>query len=412
MSNPISNSGKGDEALALCGTALLDRTLVSDAVVVVRGGRIIQAGRAGDMPTIFSKAKRIELSGHIIAPGFIDIHVHGSGGCRAEDDAPGMARHVIRSGTTCFLPTFISNEFEKMLEAIDHVCSCAGPVVGGATIGGIHLEGPFLNPRYGAQRSETNIEPNSQLVRQLIERCGKYLCMVTIAPERNGAIEAIAQFRAAGATVSIGHSNATESQYLAGRLAGVTHATHLYNAMPPPAWPTAQTYDGTQTVGVVELVLADEQVTADIMCDATCDHVHPSLLHVAMQCKPLGHLSLISDAMVAAGLPVGEFVMADGQRIFTHEGEDVVRLANGALCGSAISLCGAISNLIKHTGVPLETALVMTSEAPARAIGIFDRKGSIKAGKDADLTILDDELNVCSVMVGGHFEYSQQEGAV
>ena len=258
MTNPAANPGEGNEVVALCGTALLDRALVADAVVLAGGGRIIQAGPASEV-AVAPGAKRIELSDRIIAPGFIDIHIHGCAGCRAEDDAPGMARQVIRSGTTFFLPTFLSNEFEKMLEAIDHVCTCVGPVGGGATIGGIHLEGPFLNPKYGAQCSETNIEPDAQLVGQLIERCGKHLRMVTIAPERNGALEAIAQFQAAGATVSIGHSDATETQYLAGRQAGVTHATHLYNAMPPPAWPTADTYDGKQTVGIAELILADDE---------------------------------------------------------------------------------------------------------------------------------------------------------
>jgi N-acetylglucosamine-6-phosphate deacetylase len=387
------------------GTTLIHRTLVSDAVVLVRGGRIEAAGPAKKV-RIPLGARRVDAKKKFIVPGFIDIHIHGSGGCRAEDDAPGMARHVIRNGTTWFLPTFISNDFDKMLEAIDHVRECVRTVNGGATIGGIHLEGPFLNPKYGAQRPETNIEPNPKLVRQLVTRCGDSLRLVTIAPERRGAVGAIKAFRKAGATVSIGHSDATDAEYLAGRAAGITHATHLFNAMPARTWQSAATkYMGVKTVGIEELILADDGVSADILCDATAAHVHPSLLKLAFKCKGVGNLSLITDAMASAGLPCGEFKMADGQSVFTTPKEDVARLANGGLCGSVMSMCGALRNWIKHTGVSLEQALTMVSEAPARAVGIFDRKGSIEPGKDADLVLLDRRLNVQSVMIGGRVEY-------
>lgn len=385
-------------------TALIERRWVPDAVILVRDGRITAVGLAKEI-RIPRGAHRIEARERFVAPGFIDIHIHGSGGFRAEDGALGMARHVIRSGTTWFLPTFISNDFDKMLAAIDHVAGCVGPVEGGATIGGIHLEGPFLNPKYGAQRPETNIEPEPKFVRQLIKRCGKNLRLVTIAPERRGAIEAIQAFRAAGATVAIGHSDAAEAEYRAGRAAGITHATHLFNAMPPRLWPTRATYGGTKVVGVEELILADDGVSADILCDATAAHVHPSLLKVALKCKGIEKLSLITDAMMAAGLPDGEFKMVDGQSVFKNPQEDVARLANGALCGSVMSMCGALRNFIKHTGTSPEQALTMVSEAPARVAGIFDHKGSIAAGKDADLVLLDPNLDVQSVMIGGRVSY-------
>lgn len=389
------------------GTAWIGRTMVPHAVVLVREGRIAAAGSDVEIP---DDAALIDATDRFVVPGFIDILIHGSGGCLPETDAVGMARHVIQQGTTYFLPSLLSNELDNMVKAVDHVRSCVGPTPGGATIGGIHLEGPFLNPRYGGQRPETNIEPDGRTVQQLIDRCGNCLRMVTIAPERHGALAAITAFREAGATVSIGHSDATEEQYLAGRAAGITHATHLFNAMPPNQWPTSKTFLGIKTAGIEELILADDGISADIVCDATCAHVHPAMLRIAYRCKAPEKLSLVTDAMPLAGLPVGEQVLPDGQRLFTRTGEDVARLADGGLMGSAMSMRGALCNFMKHTGEPLASVLPMVSEAPARVLGIFDRKGSIAPGKDADLVLLDREVEVASVMIGGRKEADPLEG--
>jgi N-acetylglucosamine-6-phosphate deacetylase len=166
-----------------------------------------------------------------------------------------------------------------------------------------------------------------------------------------------------------------------------------------------ETYRGTKLAGVEELILADDGISADIMCDATCAHVLPAFLRIALKCKGVEKLSLITDAMMAAGLPLGEFKMADGQGVFTHPGEDVARLADGGLCGSVLSLCGALRNWIAHTGSPLETALTMVSESPARAARVFGRRGSIDPGKEADFAFLDRELHVQAVMIAGRMEY-------
>ncbi|NQU10410.1 N-acetylglucosamine-6-phosphate deacetylase [bacterium] len=386
-------------------TALINRRLVPDAVVLVHAGHLEAAGPAGKV-RVPRGARPLNGRGHLVVPGFVDIHIHGSGGYRAEDGVISLARHVVRHGTTWFLPTFISNAFDRMLAAIDHVRVDVGPVPGGATIGGIHLEGPFLNPKYGAQRPETNIEPNPERVRQLIDHCGDTLRLVTLAPERPGALDAIRAFCAAGATVAIGHSDATEAEYQAGRAAGITHATHLFNAMPPRVWATTQTFAGVKTVGIEELILGDEGVTADILCDCTAAHVHPALLKAAFRAKGIGNLSLITDAMPQAGLPGREHKLADGQTVYTHPGEDVARLANGVLCGSVMSLAGALRNFLNHTGMPLEQALTLVAEAPARAVGIFDRKGSLAPGKDADLVFLDRNLDVQQVLIAGRVEHT------
>ena len=397
-----------DGVLAIRGTVLIEGKLVPDSVVVVRGGSIEAVGRDADV-RVPPGAASMDAADRVVVPGFVDIHIHGSGGCRAENDAQGMARYVIRHGTTWFLPTLISNDFEDMLQSIDHIRACVGPVEGGATIGGIHLEGPFLNPKYGAQRPETNIDPDPESVRQLIDRSGDDLRLVTIAPERRGAIDAIRQFCATGATVAMGHTDASEEEYKAGRRAGVTHATHVYNAMPPKRWPDHKSFGGLQVVGPAELIMGDRGISADIMADSGSHHVHPAMLKSALYCKGPRKLSLITDAMVSAGLPPGEHKMADGQSIYTTAHEDVARLANGALCGSATSMCGVLRNFVKHTGASVETALTMISEAPARVVGLFDRKGSICSGKDADLVLLDDNLDVRTVIVAGQVAFSYEE---
>jgi len=394
--------------VAIKGTALIDGGFVRDVVVVVRDGLIDQVGLDGEI-SIPEGTNRIDNEGQLLVPGFVDIHIHGFGGCRAEEDAKGMARQVIQHGTTWFLPTLISNELGEMLNAIRHISSCVGPISAGATIGGIHLEGPFLNPKYGAQQPKFNIEPNKLSVKQLVQACGDHLRLVTIAPERKGAIEAIKAFRTAGSIVAIGHSDATQEEYVEGRTAGITHATHIFNAMGMRRWPSEQTYMGCKTIGIEELILSDDEVSADIVCDSAAAHVHSSLLKIAVKCKGAQRLSLITDAMSAAGQLPGEYKLVDGQSVFTTSEDDVVRLANGSLCGSAMSMCGALRNVMKHTNVTLELALVMVSEAPARAVGIFDRKGSITAGKDADMVWLDSEQNVCRVMIQGRTQFRREE---
>ena len=273
----------------------------------------------------------VEDEGGVVAPGFIDIHIHGSGGHRIEDNLNvDVARHVVRHGTTFFLPTMISNELGEMTKAAELITAHMGPVKRGATIGGVHLEGPYLNPRYGAQKSVNNIEPTPSDVSCLIDACGGRPRMVTIAPERRGAIEAIETFRGSGALVSIGHSDANEDEYRMGRSAGVGHATHIFNAMPPRNWMTPQNYQGKKPIGVEELILADDGVSADIMCDATCAHVHASMLKIAIACKGPEKLSLITDAMPPAGLLRTVNSSSRTAKVFSPAPhEDVARLANG-----------------------------------------------------------------------------------
>lgn len=396
-----------NDVLAIGGTMLIRRRLVPDSALIVRDGRIEYVGALKDVD-VPRGTRWIADEGGIVAPGFIDIHIHGSGGCHSEDDVAGMARHIIGNGTTLFLPTVMTDELDKMVAAAERISSVVGHVKGGATVGGVHLEGPFLNPRYGAQIAGHNIEPTPESISRLIGACGGRPRMVTLAPERRGAVKAIQAFRGTGATVAIGHSDAGEEEYQQGREAGISHATHLFNAMPPADWLTAQTYRGRKPVGTEELLLADDGISADVVCDTECAHIHSSLLRIAIKCKGMERLALITDAMPAAGLPPGEHRLTDGRSVFTVPGNDIVRLDDGLLCGSAMTMKGAVWNWMRHTGASPAQALTMASEAPARAIGEFDRRGSIEPGKEADIVWLTPDFQVRRVMIHGSVEYQSK----
>ncbi len=396
--------------LAIAGRVLIDRTITDDGVVLVAGDKILAAGQRSGIE-IPANTRRVDVPDRIISPGFIDVHIHGSGGCYAEDDPEGMARHVASGGCTYFLPTLMTNELSAMVDSAAKIRAASGPVSDGATIGGVHLEGPFLNPRYGAQRPDFVVEATPDAVEMLLEASGGALAMVTIAPEQSGAIEAIRRFAAAGAVVSLGHSDATQADYAAARSAGATHVTHLFNAMEPRQLQESNSYDGTRRVGLEELALIDDDLTADIVCDSTCAHVNDALVKLALRCKGAANLALITDAMYAAGLEPGVHRMSDGQELVTSADEDVARLAGGWLCGSVMSMSSAVRNLATVASVPVDVALVMATEAPARTLGIFDRKGSLAAGKDADITVLDRDGDVEHTLVGGQLVFSSEPEA-
>ena len=396
--------------LAIAGRVLIDQAITDDGVVLVAGDKILAAGPR-DRIEIPANARHLDVSDRIISPGFIDVHIHGSGGCYAEDDPVGMARHVTSGGCTYFLPTLMTNELSAMFDSATMIRALSGPVSDGATIGGVHLEGPFLNPRYGAQRPDFVVEATPDAVEMLLEASGEALAMVTIAPEQGGAIEAIRRFAAAGAVVSLGHSDATPADYAAARTAGATHVTHLFNAMEPRHLSEARDYDGTRRVGLEELALLDDDLTADIVCDSACAHVNEALVKLALRCKGAAKLALITDAMYAAGLEPGVHRMSDGQELVTSAEEDVARLAGGWLCGSVMSMSSAVRNLATVASVPVDVALVMATEAPASTLGIFDRKGSLAVGKDADIAVLDPDGNVEHTLVGGQLVFSTEPEA-
>lgn len=326
-----------------------------------------------------------------ILPGFVDTHVHGGGGGDAMDGVSGiqtLARLHARHGTTTLLPTTMTNPWENVLAAMQAVREVmAQGVPGGADIVGAHLEGPFISPqRLGAQPPCT-LDPTPELVAQALG--SGVIRAVTLAPERPGALQAARQFGAAGVRVGVGHTVAdaeTVTDFLnALHAAGIrTAATHLFNAMGG--------IEG-RTPGVPGALLADPHTFPEVILDGI--HVHSTSFRLACAAAP-DRAMLITDAMRAAGLGDGESELG-GQRVIVRNGE--ARLEGGSLAGSVLTMDAALRNAV-GAGLSLHTASRLASLHPARSLGLTDR-GTLAPGLRADLVVLNAELQVEAVYVGG-----------
>ncbi len=325
-----------------------------------------------------------------IVPGFIDVHVHGGGGGDAMDGASGlsaMTRFHAAHGTTALLATTITNPWDQVLEALAAIGRFTSS--GGSRVLGAHLEGPFINPdRLGAQPPFT-VLPTLERVQAILEL--GVVKVVTIAPELDGALEAISLLLEAGVRVSLGHTAAhaeivNEVFALAAKLgkSSLICGTHLYNAMGG--------LEG-RNPGVVGALLGNPNSYAEIILDG--HHVHNSAFRAAFFAKP-DKLMLMTDAIRAAGQPDGEYDLG-GQSVRLSGG--AVRLPNGALAGSVLTMLGAIKNAVA-AGLALEVAFKLASLHPAQYLGLSGY-GKLTVGATADLVVLSDALEVEAVFVGG-----------
>ena len=327
-----------------------------------------------------------------IVPGFVDVHVHGGGGGDAMDGSSGlsaMTRFHAAHGTTALLATTITNPWDRIVAALTAIKAFSSSDTANARVLGAHLEGPFISPqRLGAQPPFT-VLPTSDRVREILEL--GIVKVVTIAPELPGALKAIELFLAAGVRVSLGHTVATaevvnEVFALAAKLgkSPLICGTHLYNAMGG--------LEG-RNPGVVGALLGNPNSYAEIILDG--HHVHNSAFRAAFFAKP-DKLMLITDAIRAAGQPDGEYELG-GQSVRLEGG--AVRLPNGSLAGSVLTMLGAVKNAVAG-GLALEVALKLASLHPAQYLGL-QGYGKLTLGAVADLVVLSDSLEIEAVFVGG-----------
>lgn len=338
-------------------------------------------------------AEVYDAAGKSVVPGFIDVHTHGSVGvdvnAATAEDLEKISRFVATRGTTSWLCSVLTDTKEQTEWCIDQFKEHKANGSKGANLLGIHLEGPFLSTEYkGAMPEHLLQKPNMPLLREYQERAEGNIKYITISPEVEGLAEDIPAMRELGITVAIGHSGADYDTSWKAINNGAACCTHTFNAM--------------KLLHQHFPAIMGAALESDIYCEMICDgrHLHPGTVRLLIKTKGLDKVVAITDSIMAAGLPDGNYKLGVND-VVVVDGD--AKLADtGVRAGSTLTQDVALKNLLSFTGRPIEEILPMLSENPANLLGIFDSKGSIANGKDADIVILDGEHNIADVFVGGN----------
>jgi N-acetylglucosamine-6-phosphate deacetylase len=373
---------------SVTGRLLVDGRLAPGALVV-EGDRIVEVrtGEVGELPSP-------RLEAEIVSPGLIDLQCNGGFGFEVGADAAALrslAARLPSTGVTTFLPSVVSalpahyRAVAAALEAVEIGGASATP---SAEIAGLHLEGPFLSvARAGAHDRAAIAAADDTLCDVLDELlASRALRLMTLAPERPGALALLRRLFEAGVVVSLGHTDATYDEMLDGADAGATLATHLFSAMSP---------FHHRAPGAVGAALIDERLTVTLIADGV--HAHPAALNLVLRVKGAQGIALVTDAVAAAGAPPGSYAL--GGVPIVSDGESA-RLADGTLAGSTLTMDLAVRAMVAIGGARPEEALTMATAVPAARLSLADR-GRLAVGRRADLTLWSAELDLVSTLVGG-----------
>ena len=364
------------------GCIYTEREKIDKGYVIIKNGKIAGLGNGnyeGELETY-------DMKGRHILPGFIDMHIHGGYGEDAMDGSFDGLKHLSESllseGTTSYVPTTMTQSEQNIKAALKNIADYQSQQdrYQAAEVVGVHLEGPFISEhKVGAQNPKYVQRPTVEKLQQFQESANNQIKVITFAPEVKGALALLQSFKDK-IRFSIGHSVATFEETNKAAQNGARHVTHLYNAATP--------FEHRKP-GVFGAAWTNDDLHTEIIVDGV--HSHPAAVKIAYKQKGNSRFFLITDAMRAKGMPEGEYDLG-GQNVIVKGTE--ARLESGALAGSILKMNDGLNNLINYTGDSLENLWRVTSLNQAKALKIDDRKGSLKVGNDADIVVLDNDINV------------------
>ena len=387
------------DLMLINASVLTEEGIIEKGYIYIKDGKIAETGHTSSLTQ--HQAEVIVLpEDSTVVPGFIDVHIHGAGGADTMDATTEalttMASRLPEEGTTSFLATTITQDQKAIMKALvnaaDFISHHNNP--GKAEVLGLHLEGPFINEsRKGAQPAEHIITPDIELFARMQEASGNNIRLVTLAPEKENGCELIAYLAENEVIASVGHSDATYRQMAEAVKAGATHVTHLFNGMRGMHH---------RDPGVAGAALLFDELKIEMIADGI--HVVPEMLDLSIRAKGTDGVILITDSMRAKCLKNGSYDLG-GQEVSVADGKAL--LADGTLAGSILKMKDSLKNMMEYTGISLEEAVKLASENPARQLKVFDRKGSIASGKDADLVVLDHNHEVAMALCRGVPSYTR-----
>ncbi len=369
---------------------ILENEILSDGALLIEDGRILKVGARGSFAAP-QEAQRMDAEGLYIGPGFVDIHVHGGGGAEFFEEPLKAAEYFLRHGTTTILPSSkMRFDVDFCLESYDRIRAAQKAGGAGRAIAGVYMEGPFMNPKYGAN-PELNIWRGAirpERYRPLVEGGGALIKVWAVAPEREGLAPFMEYAKKVNPAVrfAIGHSEATPEQIEALKGFGFQIQTHCMDATG-----RISEWEGTRGSGPDEYCFLDEEMFAELICDSGGVHVSSTLQRLILKVKGLDRVVLITDSNVSDCEPPQALKKYD----------DLSFDSKGRLAGSRLTMDRAFRNIMKHTGLGPREAFLLASRNPAKAIGMGEEIGTIEAGKRANLVFLDDGFVVRKVLLEG-----------
>ena len=368
------------------GQVYIDHTFQKKTIYIQDGTINLLEADCQTSGTVFDAA------GRRIVPGFIDIHTHGAVGVdingASAEDLEKIGKFFAKNGTTSWLASILTDTEEQTSRAISQCIEYQASAGKGAQLLGIHLEGPFLASEFkGAMPEHLLKKGSADLAASYQRQANGNIRYITVSPEVEGVLELIPRLRELGIVVAMGHSGADYDTAMAAIQAGTAACTHTFNAMAP--------------LHQHRPAIIGAALESDVYCEMICDglHLHPAIVRLLWKTKGPQRLVAITDSIMAAGLPDGNYHLGVNQVVV--ENGDAKLASDGTRAGSTLTQDRALRNLLSFTGLSLEEILPVLTENPAKLIGVYDRKGSIEDGKDADLVVLDEQNQVADVFLQG-----------